>query len=1317
MKKVKKQLSLKKLTTITLIAILLFSLIGAFRVYATGDTFTITNVEISEKSETINVKELSFEKAEINSNIIYHKVGDYIKYKITVKNNDRQSYKVASISDNNENEFITYDYSDFQGRELKANESVDLYVTVKYLKEIEDVTKRTQEMNVELNVTLEDETGNVVTEGIKFNGNNPKTGDPITLYMSTAVISAVVLIILITKGKKSKKSYKGKRFYGILLALVLLTPVTVKAAGNVLTLNFKSVFELNDKVVVTYTNALTGEEEQKIIKYNEKLPIPEDPEKEGYEFIGWFDENGDKVTEETTITEDNLLEAKFKPIEYTIEYDLDYGMVENENPVKYTIENEDITLNNPSRTGYTFEGWTGTDLEQKTKEVKIEKGSIGNREYTANWKVIDYTITYKGLTEEEKTGLNNPTSFNIETPSTTLNNPQDRKDADGDVTERFVGWKENNTTSTNITIPAELENKEYEASWVAVSPNTYTITYNLDGGTVEIANPVSFTKFNTFTLNNPSKIGYTFTGWTGSNGDIPQTTVTVPTGIRENLSYIANWSKNTYTISYDLAGGTVATSNPSEYTVTSDNITLTNPTKTGYTFEGWTGTDLTNKTMSVTISNGSTENREYTANWKAIDYTITYDLKGGSIENANKNPDKYTIESNDITLNNPSRTGYTFAGWTDSNGDTPQTEVTIAKGSTGNKSYTANWTPVSYTISYSLNGGIVASANSDTYTIESNTITLNNPTREGYSFKGWSGTNLTGDTNQEVTIAKGSTENREYTANWTPITYTISYTLNDGTVSTVNPTSYTIESDDIKLNNPSKEGCTFTGWTGSNGETPQTEVTIAKGSTGDKEYTANWTGNLRIEVTEEVNNDTTSKVLIISSPDAPRLTKEEMAPLFVEALAAMGETVTVEEIMQVPEEQLIELAPSFGISTTTLEVTSVTTNYDGGTLTIDELGTDNLLYMVRINGDYIINAKDTKTGRTGSLKYTVSGIQEETFTILSETANANYPSETNSSTRDALIPKGFAVMNGSTKNGGIVITDTTITKNGNRYSIGNEYVWIPVEKAYMTTSEDLSALMAEGIYPMAVEVSPGEYKSVLYAFRRPENGSGINVEPYVESSIYFREPATVSCDDQTEADGITMKYNKIGLTQDTLQEEYNNMIDSIHANGGFYVARYELSYKNGGKSQRGKKVASSLDDNTKMWYGLYSTCKNMYNREEYSVQSMMITGSQYDQIMFWMIKNGQSSYILNCTGKGFFKVGAESPTCTGRQIEYQVMNIYDLAGNAFEWTSAARDLEKRVVRGGVHHWSIMEYTVTSEQGYSPDVKSENFSTRSTLYIK
>lgn len=396
MKKSKKQyFNIKKIAIITLIAILLLSLIGVFRVYATGDTFAITNAEVSEKSETIDVKELSFEKTEVNSNIIYHKVGDYVKYKITVQNNDSQNYTIAGASDNNENEFITYDYSDFEGKELKANETADLYVSVKYLKELEDVTKRTQEMNVKINVALRDESGNIVTEDIKINSNNPKTGDPITIYMTTAFISAVGLIILVTTGKNSKTSKKGKQLYGIILALVILAPVTVKAAGNALTLNFKSTFELNDKIVVTCTNELTGEKEQKIIEYNEKLPVPDDLEKEGYEFIGWFDENGDKITDETTITGDITLEGKFEPIEYTIEYNLNYGMVESENPVKYTIESNDITLNNPTRTGYTFKGWSGTGLTGDTNtSVTVAQGSTGDRSYTANYKGNTYYIRF-----------------------------------------------------------------------------------------------------------------------------------------------------------------------------------------------------------------------------------------------------------------------------------------------------------------------------------------------------------------------------------------------------------------------------------------------------------------------------------------------------------------------------------------------------------------------------------------------------------------------------------------------------------------------------------------------------------------------------------------------------------------------------------------------------------------------------------------------------------------------------------------------------------------------------------------------------------
>ena len=107
-----------------------------------------------------------------------------------------------------------------------------------------------------------------------------------------------------------------------------------------------------------------------------------------------------------------------------------------------------------------------------------------------------------------------------------------------------------------------------------------------------------------------------------------------------------------YTISYDLAGGTVSEDNPTSYDVTTATFTLKNPTRTGYTFAGWTGTSV-DDTMSkdVTISTGSTGNREYTANWTLSVYVLSYDLDGGTV--SPDNPTSYTIESENFTLMNP----------------------------------------------------------------------------------------------------------------------------------------------------------------------------------------------------------------------------------------------------------------------------------------------------------------------------------------------------------------------------------------------------------------------------------------------------------------------------------------------------------------------------------------------------------------------------------------------------------------------------------------------------------------------------------------
>ena len=78
-------------------------------------------------------------------------------------------------------------------------------------------------------------------------------------------------------------------------------------------------------------------------------------------------------------------------------------------------------------------------------------------------------------------------------------------------------------------------------------------------------------------------------------------------------------------------------------------------------------------------------------NIEAIPYTITYNLEGGNLPEGQSNPETYTIDSNEIKLTNPERSGYTFTGWTGSNGETPETSVTIPTDSTGDRSYTANW--------------------------------------------------------------------------------------------------------------------------------------------------------------------------------------------------------------------------------------------------------------------------------------------------------------------------------------------------------------------------------------------------------------------------------------------------------------------------------------------------------------------------------------------------------------------------------------------------------------------------------------------------
>ena len=595
-------------------------------------------------------------------------------------------------------------------------------------------------------------------------------------------------------------------------------------------------------------------------------------------------------------TFDNYIEV------YKIEYDYNGGKPTTQNPTTYDMYSATFTLNNPTKKGYEFIGWSGTELTGKENLiVTIEQGSIGERSYTANYKLITYSISYE--LNEGQLKVENPTSYDVTSATITLNKPS----KEGYF---FTGWSGTGLKGTdNQTVSIEqgsTGNRTYTANY---TPIKYSINYELDDGLTPVDNPTSYDITSaTIILNNPFKDGFIFIGWTGSNGDKPQMTVTIESGSTGNKSFTANYSALDYSISYNLDGGILDSPNPTGYNKASDSITLNNPTKYGYNFIGWTGTDIVEPQMVVTIGADAEGNKTFTANYTPITYNISYTLNDGTVTKAN--PESYDITSSTIVLNNPIKEGYVFKGWTNDEITTPQTTVIIEKGSTGDKKFIANWklnsfkltinkgsgidtvigegtykygatvnasctmlegydfdfwtgniteSPftmpdhdvimqanaklIEYTLDYDLKEGIVSSDNPTSYNILSDTITLINPTRLGYTFKGWSGTNLVGTNNLTVTIPQGSKDNRKYTANWKLDTYTITSNIGEGSLAVSNPTSYNINSNEITLNNPvpTKAFYHFIGWSGTdlNGN-ENLAVTIPQGSVGNREYTANY---------------------------------------------------------------------------------------------------------------------------------------------------------------------------------------------------------------------------------------------------------------------------------------------------------------------------------------------------------------------------------------------------------------------------------------------------------------------------------------------
>ena len=255
----------------------------------------------------------------------------------------------------------------------------------------------------------------------------------------------------------------------------------------------------------------------------------------------------------------------------------------------------------------------------------------------------------------------------------------------------FKGWYDNeNLTGFPVTAIGDTEtgNKEYWAKWEA---NTYTVTLNTNGGTINSGNVTGYTYGVGATLptaDDMTYTGYTFKGWYDNEGltGFPVTAISdTETG---NKEYWAKWEANAYTVTLNANGGTINSGNVTGYTYGVDATLPTDVTRTGYTFKGWYDNENMTGNPVTAISNTETGNKEYWAKWEANTYTVTFDPNGGSVD-----PVAATTDSSGklSSLPIPTRGGnYRFDGW--------YTEQTGGIKVTLNQVYTANTTLYAYWI-------------------------------------------------------------------------------------------------------------------------------------------------------------------------------------------------------------------------------------------------------------------------------------------------------------------------------------------------------------------------------------------------------------------------------------------------------------------------------------------------------------------------------------------------------------------------------------------------------------------------------------------
>ena len=552
--------------------------------------------------------------------------------------------------------------------------------------------------------------------------------------------------------------------------------------------------------------------------------ILEDPSKRGYFFDGWYNANGERVY---FINPNDLKEielfARWKLEEYTITYELNGGINSDLNIFKYDILSNTIILHNPTKTECTFEGWyTTAEFLPESKVYEIKSGSVGDIVVYAKWleyrieSAPGYEIDYSQSTPKvSRVVANNVVNIDLNSSINVSPNCTWKLYAD------FIGNNEyklkamtlevgNNIAYIIVYHPDGEHFLRYELNLYRLDIKEYTFLNDSNifkKGTIEETSAINAPS------TKPRKTGYDFVCWMVDGID-----VTFPYQVNKDTIFVAKYMPITYKINYKLNGGTIENA-ITEYNIETD-VEFKEPSKKHYVFDGWyLYEDFSGQRVGNTGLGCYWDINVY-AKWIPYNYSINYELNGGY--NNSFNPTEYNIETPTFDLGEPSRRGYTFAGWYSDESFVNEYN-TIILGTTGDKIVYAKWEANENILHFNGNGSTSGEMTDMVIKSDHTDILSSNLfEKKGYTFIGWS-TTPTGEVEYENNDEYLMGLDSEYTlyAVWEANENILHFNGNGSTSGEM--TDMVIKSDhtDILSSNLfEKKGYTFIGWS----TTPTGEV-------------------------------------------------------------------------------------------------------------------------------------------------------------------------------------------------------------------------------------------------------------------------------------------------------------------------------------------------------------------------------------------------------------------------------------------------------------------------------------------------------------